>query len=340
MLYFLYRLEGDFFMGIIQVRDYLVNLTKYDDIDTDRENRIILDKYIERIHADKLHCHKPYYHGTKEPHNTYSKFRIKSPYSIYLAKERRSAPTTILKDNVEKFTKVHNEAMWGKIYNDCGVNSVEGSVAYQNTYAGKLYYSITQHLRTLSNCNYEKLAFNAPNFFLHLQDMLEKKEEYLKTMTEECFDDLTNGMIAAIISGDTDMHGCSTMLLRPIYADKYTDICRIGLEEHAYDDIVEKNGSYQDIKNDFENKSQIYSCSLSSSNTRVVLTPRQQIENIKFWKEEGFLSPSNIQLIEKLANYNVDECLKDRQDKSGAVLTQSHADAIKYYLSQAEDLCK
>lgn len=325
-------------MGLIKVADYLVNLTKYDDIDTDRENRIILDKYIDRVHADKLSCHKPHYHGIKEPKRPYRSFRIKSPYSTYLAKERRNADVIDLDKNVEKMTKVHNEAIWGKVYNDCGMNAVEGSVAYENTSQGKLFYSVTQHLKTLSNCNYTKLAFHAPNFFLHLQDMLEKKEEYLEFMTEDAFDDLVNTMLAGIISGDLDVHGCSVMLLRPIWADKYTDVCRIGMEEHAYDDIVDKGASYADIKDDFNNQHQIYSSSLASANARIVLTPKDQIESIKRYADEGMLSPSNIELIQNLANYDINSTLIDRQDKSGAILTSTHADAIKFYLSQAEKI--
>lgn len=325
-------------MGNIKVVDYLVNLTKYDDIDTDRDNRIILDKYIERVHADKLHCHKPHYSGTKEPKRTYRSYRLKSPYSIYLAKERRNADTINLDNNVEKITKVNNEAIWGKVYNDCGVNAVEGSVAYENTSKGRLFYSVTQHLKTLSNCNYTKLAFHAPDFFLHLTDMLEKKDEYLQFMTPTAFDDLTNTMIAGIISGDLDVHGCSVMLLKPIWSHKYTDVCRVGMEEHAYDDIVDSNATLRDIKDDFENQAQIYSSSLSSANSRIVMTPRQQIESIKRFADEGLLSASNIELINNLASYDIDNTLIDREDQSGAVLTQSHADAIKFYLSQAENI--
>ena len=325
-------------MGNIKVADYLINLTKYDDLDTDRDNRIILDKYIDRVHADKLFCSRPYFIGRKEPKLPYSIYTIKSPYSIYLAKERRNSNYAILEKNTEQPTKVYNEAIWGKVYNDCGVNSIEGSIAYQNTPQGRLFYSVTQHLKTLSNCNYAKLAFHAPDFFLHLSDMLEKKDEYLQFMTEEAFDDLTNTMIAGIISGDTDIHGCSVMLLRPIWADKYTDICRIGLEEHAYDDLVDKGASYQEIKDSFDNQVEIYSSSLSSANSRIVLTPRQQIEAISRFADEGLLSESNIELINNLANYDIGETLINRQDQSGAILTPTHADAIKYYLSQAEKI--
>jgi len=325
-------------MGNIRVADYLINLTKYDDIERDNDNRIILDKYIERVHADKISCHRPFYHGTKEPKRPYSTFKLKSPYATYLARERRSSSAIELADNVEQLTKVNNDAVWGTIYNDCGVNAVEGSVAYRNTSKGKLFYSITQHLKTLTNCNKEKLAFEAPSFFLHLTDMLENKEQYLQSMTEECFNDLVSGLIASIISGETDMHAASTYLLKPIYEKKYTDICRIGLEEHAYDEVVDNCGSYEDIKESFNNSKQIYSNSFKSANTRILLTPRQQIEAIQEFAKNGLLSPSNMEVIENLANYNVDECLMDRKDNAGAILTQSHIDAIKYYLSQAENI--
>ena len=325
-------------MGNIKVADYLINLTKYDDIDRDSDNRIVLDKYIDRVHADKITCHKMYYHGTKEPKRPYSIFRIKSPESTYLARERRNSSSVDLADNLGELTKVNNDAIWGKIYNDCGINAVEGSVAYRNTNKGKLFYSITQHLKTLTNCNKEKLVFESPNFFLHLSDMLEKKDEYLKTMTAECFDDIVSALIASIISGETDMHGASTYLLKYIYENKYTDICRIGLEEHAYDDAVDKNMSYQDIKDDYNNIKQIYCNSLKSANTRILLTPRQQIESLKWYADNGFLSESNIEVIKKLADYNIDECLQDRKENAGAILTESHADAIKFYMSQAEHI--
>lgn len=322
-------------MGNIKVADYLVNLTKYDDIDTDRDNRIILDKYIDRVHADKLSCHRPYFPGTKEPKRPYSIYRIKSPFATYIAKERRNSPSIELRDNVEKTIKVHNDAIWGKIYNDCGVNAVEGSVAYRNTPLGKLYYSITQHLKTLTNCNKEKLAYESPDFFLHLTDMLEKKDEYLQFMSDEAFDDLVNAMLISIISGETDMHAGSTYLIKPIFENKYTDICRIGLEEHTYDEVVDQNGSLKDIKDHFHKK-QIYSSSLMSANGRIVLSPNDQIESIARFNREGLLSESNIDLLESIANYNVDKCLLDREDKSGAHLSPSHIDAIKFYLSQAE----
>lgn len=325
-------------MGNIKVADYLINLTKYDDIERDFDNRIVLDKYIERVHADRISCHRPYYHGTKEPKRPYSTFKLKSPYATYLARERRSSSSIELADNVEQLTKVNNDAVWGTIYNDCGVNAVEGSVAYRNTTQGKLFYSITQHLKTLSNCNKEKLAFEAPSFFLHLTDMLEHKDEYLQSMTPECFDDLVNGLIASIISGETDMHAASTYLLKPIYEKKYTDICRIGMEEHAYDDVVDNCGSYADIKDGFDNSKQIYSNSFKSANTRIVLTPRQQIDAIKEYADMGLLSASNMQLIENLAGYDVDKCLLERRENAGAILSQTHADAIKYYLSQAESI--
>ena len=53
---------------------------------------------------------------------------------------------------------------------------------------------------------------------------------------------------------------------------------------------------------------------------------------------EGKLSESNIALIERLANYDIDRCIEDRKDNAGAHLTQSHIDAIKFYLSQAEQV--
>ena len=325
-------------MGNIKVADYLINLTKYDDIERDSDNRIVLDKYIDRVHADKISCHKIHYHGTKEPMRPYSIFRIKSPESIYLARERRNSSTTALEENLNRVTKVNNDAIWGKIYNDCGVNAVEGSVAYKNTSNGKLFYSITQHLRTLTNCNREKLVFESPNFFLHLSDMLENKEEYLKTMTEECFDDIVSALIASVISGETDMHGASTYLLKYIYDSKYTDICRIGLEEHAYDDAVDQGLSYEDIKNGFDNTKEIYCNSMRSASTRILLTPRQQIESLKLCADNGLFSPQNLTVIENMANYDIDECLRERRENAGAILTQSHADAIKYYLSQAENI--
>ena len=332
-------MEGDFcFMGNIKVADYLFNLTKYDDAVRDSENRIILDKYIERVHADGISCHRPYFSGDKEPKRPYSIYRLKTPYATYLAKERRNSSSPELKDNVEKTTKVHNEAIWGKVYNDCGVNSVEGYVAYKNMPQGRLFYSITQHLRSLTNVNREKLAFCSPNFFIHLTDMLENKSQYLEYMTPECFDELTNSLIASIISGETDMNGANTYLLKYAIGKKYTDVCRVGLEEHAYDDVVDKDGSLQNIKDDFNSLSQIYSNSFSSSNSRIILTPKRQIELIRRYAQEGLLSESNINLINKLANYDINACLSDRKENAGAVLTDSHADAIKFYLSQAENI--
>ena len=234
-------------MGNIVVADYLSNLTKYDDIERDLDNRIVLDKYIERVHADGISCHRPYFQGRIEPKRPYFEYKIKTPIATYIAKERRNSPTPTLKNNVEKTTKVNNEAIWGKVYNDVGVNSVEAYVGYENTHHGRLFYSITQHLDSLKTINKEKLAYNAPNFFLHLTDMLEHKGEYLQHMTPAAFDDLVNALIAAVISGETDMNGCNTILLKYPIGKKFTDVCRVGLEDHAYDDFVEGKSKFKDF---------------------------------------------------------------------------------------------
>ena len=74
------------------------------------------------------------------------------------------------------------------------------------------------------------------------------------------------------------------------------------MEEHAYDDVVDKCASLSDIKDDFNNQSQIYSNSFSSANSRIILTPKRQIELIRQYAQEGMLSDSNIKLINNLAN--------------------------------------
>ena len=328
-------------MGSIKVKDYLINLTKYDDIDRNYDtNQIILDKYIERIHADKLHCHKPYYPGTKEPKRPYKNYILKSPYSTYLVREREISNSPEIKHNVNNPTKVNTEAIFGKVYNDCGINSVEASVGYQNTYWGKLYYSITQDLKTLKGYNKQKLVYSSPNFFLHLMDMLENKDEYLKEMTASCFDDLINSVILAILSGETDMHSTNTILLKEFGQNKFTDICRVGIDERAYDDLVFKNASLQEIKDHFENQCEIYSNSCSSFNGRITITPRMQIEGIKSLLKNGLLDEKYKDVINQIANYNIDQCIADQKHEAGANLTNSHIDAIKYYLSQSEELAK
>ena len=207
-----------------------------------------------------------------------------------------------------------------KLYNDLGIPTPPAYVL-KNDY----YYTLTQDVTNLNNLNTE-LGRNIPEIF-HISKFQigttasdtsrkwqllfnqEAKDSLLEIMTPECLEEFINNFIISELRMDGDTHSNNFFLYKKPNDKKFIGVIPIDLEYSA----PLNYGAFS--KKEFENYISEYPYyTYSPYNIPCLHTYHEQHRAICELIHKGVLSPSQIELLKELLNYNFPKVIKETHE--------------------------